>query len=179
MDKKLQEVLNAREKRARQQFELVKKYHLPLLSITLNIPGVIKDSRPIRFIFRECLKLIKFDIKKDKNRKIIHDSMNYFADGPQSFLIVRNISATGLKRIAVEIEDNHTIGRLFDIDVIDRNYHKISRKELNKPLRKCIICEDLAINCITLRKHPREEIINKTHKMINEFIGLNKTMING
>ena len=175
MDKKLQKVLDAREKRARQQVELVKKYHLPLLSITLNIPGVIKDSSPIRFIFRECLKLIKFEIKKDKNRKIIHESMNYSADGPQSFLIVRNISAIGLKKMAVEIEDNHPIGRLFDIDVIDRSYHKINRQELNKPLRKCIICEDLAMNCIALRKHPREEIINKTHKIINEFISINST----
>jgi len=174
MDKKLHEVLHAREDRVKRQIELLKKYHAPLLSVTLNIPGSTKDNDPIRYIFFECLQAVKGILKKNKNIEILYEAVVFGADGPESLLVVGNISLIDLKKIAVKIEDEHSVGRLFDIDVIDEKYHKISRQEVNKPLRKCIICNNQAYHCIALRKHLRKDIIEKAHKLIDDYIRLNK-----
>jgi len=61
------------------------------------------------------------------------------------------------------------LGRLFDIDVLNEGPCKISRRDVGMILRKCIVCNDFAINCITSRKHKRKEIIEKVNKMIDDF----------
>ncbi|MEA2021308.1 MAG: citrate lyase holo-[acyl-carrier protein] synthase, partial [Candidatus Caldatribacteriota bacterium] len=165
----LQEILRAREERVINQRKLLKKYHLPILSTTLNIPGPEKNNDKIRKIFYECLRVIKIELKKDENTKIIYEKVYFTADGPESFLIVKGLSEKNLKKIAIGIEDNHPFGRLFDIDVLSKEGHKVCRKDVNKSLRKCIICNDFAIHCITSRKHNRKEIIETTYKMIDDF----------
>ena len=44
----LQEVLDARERRAWKQQELLRQFQRPVLSFTMNIPGPVKDSPLIR-----------------------------------------------------------------------------------------------------------------------------------
>ena len=44
----LQEVLDARERRAWKQRELLRQFQRPILSFTMNIPGPVKDSSLIR-----------------------------------------------------------------------------------------------------------------------------------
>jgi len=165
----LQEVLRAREERVVNQKRLIKKYNLPLLSITLNIPGPEKDNAKIRKIYYECLKAVGKELSKKENAKIIYQKEYFSADGPESFLIIEGLPVKELKRTAVKIEDNHFLGRLFDIDVLNEEYYKISRQDVGMTLRKCIICNDLAINCITSRRHKREEIIEKVNKIIDDF----------
>ena len=169
INERLQEVLRAREERVINQKRLIKKYNLPLLSITLNIPGPEKDNAKIRKIYHECLKAVKKELSKKENTKIIYQKEYFSADGPESFLIVEGLPVKELKKTAVKIEDNHPLGRLFDIDVLNERCYKISRQDIGISLRKCIICNDLAINCITSRKHKRKEIIEKVNKMIDDF----------
>jgi len=174
MNEKLQKILQARENRVINQKTILNKFHSPILSITLNIPGPEKDNDKIRKIFYGCLKVVRIELKKDKNAKIIYEKEHFTAGGPESFLVVKGLFEKDLKKIAVKIEDEHPFGRLFDIDVLSRDGHKIYRKDIGSPLRKCIICKNAAINCITSRKHNREEVIKITRKMINDFISLKK-----
>jgi len=174
INKQLREILRAREERVINQRKLLKKYHLPILSITLNIPGPEKDNDKIRKIFHECLRVVKIELKKNESIKIIYEKIHFTADGPESFLIVKGLFEKSLKKIAIEIEDNHPFGRLFDVDIISKDGHKIYRKDVDSPLRKCIICNDLAIHCITSRKHNRKEIIKTTYKMMDDFIRLDE-----
>ena len=55
-DVTLQEILDARERRAEAQRELLKQHARPLISFTMNIPGPVKDSPLIRRGFDEGLR---------------------------------------------------------------------------------------------------------------------------
>ena len=54
----LQEVLDARERRAEAQRQLLKQYARPLISFTMNIPGPVKDSPMISRAFDEGLRML-------------------------------------------------------------------------------------------------------------------------
>ena len=52
----LREVLDARERRAWKQQELLREFQRPVLSFTMNIPGPVKDSPLIRRGFAAGLR---------------------------------------------------------------------------------------------------------------------------
>ena len=54
----LQEILDARERRAEAQRRLSKQLACPLISFTMNIPGPVKDSPMIRRAFDEGLRML-------------------------------------------------------------------------------------------------------------------------
>ncbi|WP_241761781.1 citrate lyase holo-[acyl-carrier protein] synthase, partial [Fusobacterium nucleatum] len=47
----IDEVLLSREKRVAIQNEMIKKYNLPVISFTMNIPGPIKTNNEIKNAF--------------------------------------------------------------------------------------------------------------------------------
>ncbi|MDD4445893.1 MAG: citrate lyase holo-[acyl-carrier protein] synthase, partial [Eubacteriales bacterium] len=55
----LEEVLSNREKRAHTQTELIQQYHRPILSCTMNIPGEVKQTPLIDFVFRQTMRNVK------------------------------------------------------------------------------------------------------------------------
>ncbi len=67
-----------------------------------------------------------------------------------------------IKNITIAIEESSQLGRLFDIDVIDVNFEKLSRKSF----RKCLICEKQAQECGRSRKHSIEELQNKVEEIL-------------
>ena len=54
----LGEMLDARERRAAAQREMIERHGLPLVSFTLNVPGPVKDSALLRHAFDEGLRQI-------------------------------------------------------------------------------------------------------------------------
>ena len=54
----LGEMLDARERRAAAQREMIERHGLPLVSFTLNVPGPVKDSALLRRAFDEGLRQI-------------------------------------------------------------------------------------------------------------------------
>ncbi|HLR88779.1 MAG TPA: citrate lyase holo-[acyl-carrier protein] synthase [Atopostipes sp.] len=69
----------------------------------------------------------------------------------------------------VNIEENHPLGRLFDLDVLmlDQNneVQGKSRTKLGLPVRRCFLCERPAKDCGRSRRHTvlelQEEISNR------------------
>ena len=55
----LPEMLDARERRAALQRALLERYRLPLVCLSMNIPGAIKRTPCIRLLFDEGLR--RFD----------------------------------------------------------------------------------------------------------------------
>jgi len=49
----IEEVLMCRERRVDIQNEMIKKYNMPLISFTMNIPGPIKTNQQIKKAFDE------------------------------------------------------------------------------------------------------------------------------
>ena len=73
------------------------------------------------------------------------------------------------KRRAVEIEEEHPLGRLFDIDVILPEIRPISRQEIGMPQRRCIICDNEARLCMRMKLHTPSEIQEHIKRLIRRY----------
>ena len=156
----IDEVLLSREKRVTIQNEMIKKYKLPIISFTMNIPGPIKTNDEIKKAFDIGKNLI-LEKLKENNIEILEVQELNENTGNELF-ISANSSAEKIKDITVTIEENSELGRLFDIDVIDVNFEKLSRKSF----RKCLICEEQAQECGRSRKHSVEELQNRVKEIL-------------
>jgi holo-ACP synthase len=161
----LNEILNAREKRAELQRELINIYKNTLISFTLNIPGVEKHNPTFNKIHESGILLLEEELDK-KNIKLIHKIVQTTADGDEAFLIV-DAGPWCVKRITTSIEESHRFGRLFDYDVLNKNGEQVSRSGIGLHERKCLLCNNNAKACGRSRKHSVDELLNKIYEMID------------
>ena len=146
-------MLARREERSREQLALLSKYHSPLVSFCMNIPGPIKTNAHIRkaFILGRILLLSRLE----ESGAVILEAVEIHEDtGDELILAVGNADPSALKAIAVEIEEASPAGRLYDIDVLDAQGQKLSRSRF----RKCLICDKQAQDCARSRTHSVEEM---------------------
>ncbi len=140
----LEEVLNNREKRVLRQTELIRLYERPVLSCTLNIPGAMKQTPLIDFVFRQTMD----DVRDAFKEAILVEERQCERTGPEAFFVM-DASAQDIKEIAVALENRDPIGRLLDLDVIDKDGRKRSRPES----RPCLICGGPVTVCSRSRAH--------------------------
>lgn len=160
----LAELLDSRERRAARQKEILEKYGGLLVSMTLNIPGPIKD--------RECYRKALETGMKRLSDSIPAEAVNcreqlFLPTGPEGYLSVKEgaMPALELKRLTVQLEEADALGRLFDMDVLTGR-GGISRAELNKPGRKCLICGRDAKLCARSQRHSVEELLKKIDEIL-------------
>ncbi|WP_335993832.1 citrate lyase holo-[acyl-carrier protein] synthase [Fusobacterium polymorphum] len=158
----IDEILDCREKRVAIQNEMIKKYNKPVISFTMNIPGPIKTNNEIKKAFDIGKKLI-LEKLKENNIEILEKKELNVNTGNELFISV-NSSAEKIKNITVAIEESCELGRLFDIDVIDVNFEKLSRKSF----RKCLICEEQSQECSRSRKHSVKELQDKIEEILSK-----------
>lgn len=148
------DILNAREERVCLIENLIEKYSLPIVCLRINYPGENKDNEITRSI-SEVLKKEVINVFKDD---IVYEEFKFTAEGPLLILVIEEEAFT-VKKKTIELEENHLLGRLGDIDVYDKDGNGISRKDLGYPSRKCFICSDMAQNCVRAQKHSINEVI--------------------
>ena len=158
----IDEILNCREKRVAIQNEMIKKYNKPVISFTMNIPGPIKTNNEIKKAFDIGKNLILENLKEN-NIEILEIQELNENTGNELFISVNSL-AKKIKNITVSIEEASELGRLFDMDVIDINFEKLSRESF----RKCLICEEQAQECGRSRKHSVGELQNKVEKILSK-----------
>ena len=158
----IDEILKCREKRVAIQNEMIKKYNKPVISFTMNIPGPIKTNNEIKKAFDIGKNLI-LEKLKENNITILEIQELNENTGNELFISVNSL-AKKIKNITVSIEEASELGRLFDMDVIDINFEKLSRESF----RKCLICEEQAQECGRSRKHSVEELQNKVEKILSK-----------
>lgn len=152
----LEEVLNQREARVHYINKLIKEYpHQSIVSFKLNIPGPIKSTPNYKWAFLQGLDDIRHTI-------IFEEIQLDNITGPEAYLVIHQ-EKDALKRSLIDIEENHPLGRLFDLDVMG-----ISRDQLNIEPRKCLICDDDAHGCSRSRKHSIKEILDKINLIITK-----------
>lgn len=164
----LEEILNAREKRAEMQRKLIDTYKNTLISFTLNIPGIEKCNSTFTKVHKTGIRLLEEELEK-KNIKILHKVVKASAGGDEAFLVV-DAGSWCIKRITTYIEENHRLGRLFDIDVFNENGEQTSRSGIGLHARRCLLCNDSAKACARSRKHSMEELMSKINNIINNSI---------
>ncbi|WFA08127.1 citrate lyase holo-[acyl-carrier protein] synthase [Tissierella sp. Yu-01] len=168
IDKKLfLDILQSREDRAQKQIDLIKDYPYSLISFTLNIPGIIKDNELYRKIHDEGFKQIVKSIK-DNSLEIKYKEYISKSTGSEGYISV-DVQAEELKRIMVSLEINHPLGRIFDIDVFDKNHNQMSRSDLGLKVRKCLLCNKDARLCMREKNHTYEELISRIEELSKEY----------
>lgn len=155
----MNELLNAREERALRQAQLRNQYQCPLVCFTMNIAGPVKISSEITRAFNFGLSLLE-NMLQDKT--IYHKEALYLKSGPVAYYSVLE-SADKIKKICVCIEESCSIGRLFDIDVLDVDGTKLERLTQ----RSCIVCKKKGRSCAASRQHSVKELQFVTKQLIS------------
>ena len=110
-------------------------------------------------------ELLTNELKTNDEGCLIECDLN---TGYEAYLITP-LPLLEAKRVAVEIEDTHPLGRLFDIDVIDAQGIPVSRDRVGGQPRRCLVCDHEARYCMRMRWHTQEEIWARIKQMTDDY----------
>ena len=169
----LNELLASRDSRhAMQQKLLAEHSGKTLVCLTVVMPGSVKRNHQSLVVAHAAVEQM---IRSDElgvrygGRLIERD----LETGYEAYLITP-LPLLEAKRIAVQIEDTHPLGRLFDIDIIDKDGVPVSRDRVGSRPRRCLVCDREARFCMRMRWHTQEEIWERINAMVDEY--QNRTM---
>lgn len=151
-----QDILLAKEERAKRQQELLRLYHSSVVSISANMPGGIKYNEDTVHLIYDAISQFREQMR-DFQLIIREERICHSLTGPTAFMAIEG-DAGLLKGIAINIEENLKYGRLLDIDVFDREGRQINRSVQGIKQRSCFVCSQPAVVCIRSEAHPREEV---------------------
>lgn len=158
----LSEMLERRERRAARQAELLKNFHCPLVSFSMNIPGPVKTSPKIRAAFEQgksaLLEALSCQTVRINAQEEVHEATG------DELLLSADAPAQELKALTTRIEEEHPLGRLFDMDVIGADGAKLSRSTF----RRCLVCGRQAQECARARAHPVAELQTAVERLLSE-----------
>ncbi len=160
----LNDILSCRERRAQIQTDYIHNYHCPVISFCMNIPGPVKTNQHIRKAFEIGKRELMSWLHSEQIR--ISGCTEFHEDTGDELIMAVNCPAEKLKEKAVLIEETPPLGRLYDIDIIDKTGTKLSRKFR----RKCIICGKDAYECARARTHSVDELQTKVEEIIQKFL---------
>lgn len=166
MEITLSQLLDSRDERSRLQRSLIDKHPAAtLVCLTVVMPGTVKRNSQSLIVAGAAITALLQHFGEHLQEIIAHDLVT----GYEAF-VVTDIDGRQAKQIACEIEDNHPLGRLFDIDVIDPQFGPLSRTELGATARKCLLCENEARFCMRNHTHSYEELQQCITQMIDDYV---------
>lgn len=155
----LEIILDNRERRVLRQRDLLEKHRLPIVSFTVNMPGPVKDNRAARIAFAEGARLLDALIR-ERGWTSPERRMTEGPAGPELIVSI-DTDARELKERTVALEEASSLGRLFDMDVLDAAGSPVSRAELGLAPRLCLLCGRPAKECGRSRKHGLDAVLAK------------------
>ena len=163
----LEEVLESREERADYQKKLLSAYKVPLISFMVNMPGPVKLCPMTLELHREGMRAILTSLEAQGKKVLFHQVLEK-KTGIEGYIAV-DCQALELKAAVCSIEDTHELGRLFDIDVIDKDGIPIKREKLSLEPRRCLLCNEVSSVCSRSRRHSIDELVAKMEDMLKEY----------
>lgn len=187
----LDELLASRDARHAMQQKLMAEHSgKTLVCLTVVMPGSVKRNLQSLTVARAAVEAMRkaFGVKNTDElmrsdelipeTELLTDELRINDEG---CLIERDLN-TGYeaylitplplleaKRVAVEIENTHPLGRLFDIDVIDKQGIPVSRDRVGGQPRRCLVCDHEARYCMRMRWHTQEEIWARIRQMTDDY----------
>ena len=187
----LDELLASRDARHAMQQKLMAEHSgKTLVCLTVVMPGSVKRNLQSLTVARAAVEAMRkaFGVKNTdelmRSDELIPETellTDELRTNDEGCLIERDLN-TGYeaylitplplleaKRVAVEIEDTHPLGRLFDIDVIDKQGIPVSRDRVGGQSRRCLVCDHEARYCMRMRWHTQEEIWARIRQMTDDY----------
>lgn len=165
MEITLDQLLHSRDERhLRQQQLLNEAKGKSLVCLTVIMPGKVK---------RNSLSLTVAHAAVDAIRKSFAPSITYseerdLSTGYEAYFIV-DTDEKQAKQTVCSIEEEHLLGRLFDVDVIKQDGVPMSRTELGLPQRRCLLCNNEARYCMRNRTHSQAELQAEIERLVEEY----------
>ena len=164
----LYQMLEARERRCLRQQELLRQYAKPLVCLTMNIAGPVKDSPLIRRSFDHGCALLRRQLLRLRARPL-HEETVREVTGCEAYFVL-DLDPLAIKRITTGLEDADPLGRLYDMDVLRPDGRKVDREELGLSGRTCLICGGPAKVCSSRRLHPVEALQQRTNAIMEQSL---------
>lgn len=171
MEATLQDILEARERRAARQQQLLREYGRTLVCFTMNIAGPEKYSPLIAEGFRMgceqlCAQLAQFPM--------LYSQRLPRHTGCEGFFVVDGDPET-VKARTVAIEEGSQLGRLFDMDVFRPDGTRLGRKRE----RRCLLCGESAKVCGRSRAHSVQALQAATNAILTRAVFENRSRFLG
>lgn len=179
----LDELLASRDARHAMQQKLMAEHSgKTLVCLTVVMPGSVKRNQQSLIVARAAVEamrkaynisddllpeteLLTNELKTEAGECLVERDLN---TGYEAYLITP-LPLLEAKRVAVDIEDTHPLGRLFDIDVIDAQGIPVSRDRVGGQPRRCLVCYHEARYCMRMRWHTQEEIWARIKQMTDDY----------
>ena len=160
-------MLDRRDARVTTQHSLLARFGRPLAQLTLVNPGAVKDTVQSRFVFDLGLGAVQ-EALRSAGLDVLGYEGSYFVTGPEMLMVV-DADAPALKHTLMAIEDQHPLGRLWDVDVINIGGVSLSRKHFGLPARRCLICEHPAHDCARSRQHTLADLHRAVQDRVDAY----------
>jgi holo-ACP synthase len=119
----------------------------------------------IEDIYREALRSLEQVLS---GAELLPESSPAKKTGPEGYLRL-SLPADEAKRRTCLLEDSHTLGRLWDLDVFTDPDHSISRSDIGFTDRLCYICDRPAHECSRSKRHSLVEITRHIEELYRRY----------
>lgn len=143
------------------------KFKANIITFQLNIPGPVKDKLLYKVSLIEGVTSLKKRIKAC-HYELLFEDVTCLKTGPEGVLLVKG-DVDELKKIMIDFEESHPLGRIFDIDVYDQKGFPVSRCDLGNLQRSCYVCNDLAKVCARSKRHDIDVIITHIETLMMDY----------
>lgn len=165
----LYDVLDFRDKKAEMQRQMLKEASEGVVvSLGMNIPGPVKRSADILRAFTEGVEEVREILQSqgEIQKEIVLEEPGGYA----AIFLVSKAEGMKVKKAVVELEENHLLGRIFDVDVLEQSGMALTRQMVGTKGRKCLLCGSDAKVCGRNRTHSAEELQKAVFDMIESWI---------
>lgn len=166
MEISLDRLLASRDRRWHRQMELLKEHpNESLLCLTVIMPGSVKRNRLSLAVARAATEAIRVEFADSITQMEERD----LETGFEAYVLV-SLPTLEAKKIACRIEENHPLGRLFDLDVIDPTGTPVQRSAAGVAPRRCLLCDNEARYCMRNHTHSPEQLQNHIAEIVEAYV---------
>ena len=166
MEITLDQLLTSKEQRSKRQLELIAQYPAStLVCLTVIMPGNVKRNFHSLIVAQAAMTAMVNAFSSS----IVNLEARDLVTGYEAYLTT-SLTQREAKQLACEIEDEHPLGRLFDIDVITPTGEPIARTSIGCEPRQCLMCDNEARFCMRNHTHTQEELHNRIAELIEDYV---------
>lgn len=163
----LEQVLASREQRARRQQAWLFQSDHTVVSVTLVWPGEVKDTALARRVMAVANQALG-ELFHTHQWKVCRHLVLHPVTGPEALWSVA-APAWMIKHVTAHLEDNHPLGRLWDIDVFCPKKGLLKRNAIQQSMRRCFICHEPAHVCSRSRCHSQAELTRVIEELTDDY----------
>ncbi len=136
-----------------------------LLCLTVIMPGAVKRNRLSLVVAKAAVEAILATF----GETITWMEERDLETGYEAYALTA-MPLLEAKRMTCRIEEEHPLGRLFDLDVIDHTGSPVSRQAIGMQPRRCLLCQNEARYCMRNHTHSREELQARIETIVDEYV---------